>query len=194
MLTDPQRLYSTLLELLNRAVPFHTGSVQVMDDNAARIVAFRGDLDPGVVMGLRFYMDPLYPNYEVVRSQKPVSFSDIRDTYPHFATRREEFNSGNIRTWLGVPMVVANTVIGMIALDRNVVDPFDDEEIEVVQGFANHAAVALRNAATYSELQEALASGESLVREMNHRVKNSLQLVSSPSTSTQDTWWKNVQG
>lgn len=62
-----------------------------------------------------------------------MSFADIRDTYPHFATRREEFNSGKIRTWLGVPMVVASNVIGMIALDRNVVDPFDDEEIEVVQ-------------------------------------------------------------
>lgn len=179
MLTEPERLYENLLELLNRAVPFYSGSVQVMEGDSATIVAYRGDFNRDVVMGLRFHMDPLFPNYRVVTTKQPVAFADIREEYPHFYTRQDEFNSGHIRSWLGVPMVVSGTVIGMLALDRNVVDPFDDEDIRIVQAFANNAAVAIRNSGTYLQLQEAHAAGNALMREMNHRVKNSLQLVSS---------------
>ena len=179
MLTEPDRLYASLLEKLNRAVPFYSGSVQVMEGDAARVVALRGDLDPVVVLGLRFHMDPLFPNYRVLTTMKPVAFPDIRVEYPHFFTRQDEFNSGHIRSWLGVPMVASGSVIGMLALDRNVVDPFDDEDIRIVQAFADHAAVAIRNSGTYRQLQDALAAGDALMREMNHRVKNSLQLVSS---------------
>ncbi|MBN2875222.1 MAG: GAF domain-containing protein, partial [Spirochaetales bacterium] len=179
MLAEPERLYACLLEQLNKAVPFFSGSLQVMEDDSARIVAFRGPLDPDVVMGLRFRMDPLFPNYRVVMTRKPVTFADIRVDYPHFFTRQEEFNSGHIRSWLGVPMIASDSVIGMIALDRDVVDPFDGDDVRIVQAFADHAAVAIRNAGTLRELQDALSAGDALMREMNHRVKNSLQLVSS---------------
>lgn len=179
MLTDTGKLYASLLERLSRAVPFNSGSIQVLEDDATRIVAFRGGLDPEIVMNLRFPMDPLYPNYRVVTTRKPVSFPDIRVEYPHFLTRQEEFGSGHIRSWLGVPMIVSGATIGMIALDRNVVDPFRADDIRIVQGFADHAAVAIQNSVIYRKLQEALAAKDRLLRELNHRVKNNLQLVSS---------------
>jgi len=179
MLAEPERLYAGLLGHLRRAVPFFSGSLQVMEQNAARIIAFLGDMDPQVVMGLRFPMDPLFPNYEVVRTRKPVAYADIRVAYPHFHTRREEFNSGHIRSWLGVPMIAGTEVIGMIALDRVVVDPFSPDAIDIVMSFANQAAVAIQNSRTYRELQGALAVQDGLMREMHHRIKNNLQLVSS---------------
>lgn len=179
MLAEPERLYASLLERLCSVVPFTTGSLQVMEGDAARIVAFKGNLDPAVVMGLRFKMNPMFPNYEVVTRCSAVSFADIRVQYPHFWSRRDEFNSGNIRSWLGVPMVASGVVIGMLALDRNVVDPFSGESIEIAQAFANNAAVAIRNARLYADLQKSLAVQDSMMREMNHRIKNNLQLVSS---------------
>lgn len=179
MLGDTGRLYDTLLERLNAAVPFFSGSVQTLNDGVLSIVAFRGGLDPDVVMGLRFPLDPMFPNYRVVVHAASWTTSDIRLDFPHFLTRQEEFNSGHIRSWLGVPMVVGGVVIGMIALDRNEVDPFSAEEVRIVQGFANHAAVAIQNARVYAELQAALQAKDALMRELHHRVKNNMQLVSS---------------
>lgn len=179
MLTEPELLYASLLERLSSAVPFTTATMQVMDGDASRIVAFKGNLDPSVVMGLRFRMDPMFPNYEVVRRCAPVAFADVRVQYPHFWSRKEEFNSGSIRSWLGVPMVAAGAVIGMLALDRDIVDPFTDENMRIVQAFADNAAVAIRNARLYADLQKSMAVQDSMMREMNHRIKNNLQLVSS---------------
>ena len=179
MLAEPERLYASLLERLWSVVPFTTGSLQVMDGDSSRIVAFKGNLDPAVVMGLRFRMNPMFPNYEVVSRCTAVAFADIRVQYPHFWSRRDEFNSGSIRSWLGVPMVAAGAVIGMLALDRDVVDPFSEESIAIAQAFANNAAVAIRNARLYADLQKSLAVQDSMMREMNHRIKNNLQLVSS---------------
>jgi len=179
LLTEPDQLYASLFERLSSAVPFTTATLQVMDGDASRIVAFKGNLDPSVVMGLRFKMDPMFPNYEVVRRCSPVAFADVRVQYPHFLSRKEEFNSGDIRSWLGAPMVAAGVVIGMLALDRDVVDPFTDESIRIVQAFADNAAVAIRNARMYADLQKSLAVQDSMMREMNHRIKNNLQLVSS---------------
>jgi len=179
MLSDTEALYSSLLERLSRAVPFYSGSIQVLDGDSFRIIAFRGPMDPAVVMGLRFPIDPLYPNFRVASAREPIHFADIREEYPHFLTRQAEFCSGHIRSWLGVPMIVSGSIIGMIALDRNIVDRFLPEDLRIVQGFANHAAVAIQNSITYRKLEEALASKDQLMRELHHRVKNNLVLVAS---------------
>lgn len=180
-------LYHTLLERLNQAVPFDSGSLQLMDGDTLYIAAFRGSgLDPDVVSGLRFPRDPLFPNYRVIEDAAPHAVADTHVEYPHFRTRRDEFSSGYIRSWLGVPLLVDGTVTGMFALDRTVVNPFTDSEIRIAQGFADHAAVAIRNARLYSELQEALRAKDALMRELHHRVKNNLQLITSLMAIHQD--------
>jgi len=178
MLAEPDRLYASLLGRLRLAVPFSSGSLQVVDGGYTRIVAVHGGLDPDMVIGLRFALDSRYPNDEVVRTKRPVAFDDVRAEYPVFVERKDELGSGHIRSWLGAPLVAAGSVVGMLALDRDEVDPFGDGEVRIVQAFADNAAVAFRNARTYRELQDALASRDALMRETNHRVKNNLQLVS----------------
>jgi class 3 adenylate cyclase/putative methionine-R-sulfoxide reductase with GAF domain len=70
------------------------------------------------------------------------------------------------RAGIGVPILVDDDLIGVIVIVRSLDKPFEDEEIELVQTFADQAAIAIKNArlieAVERQLEQQRAIGDVL--------------------------------
>jgi signal transduction histidine kinase/CheY-like chemotaxis protein len=61
---------------------------------------------------------------------------------------------GEVRSMIGVPMLREGVLLGVIAMWRLDVSPFNRKEIDLIQTFAEQAVIAIENVRLFSELQE----------------------------------------
>ena len=111
----------------------------------------------------------------MIDSKESFAVEDITLEYPLFQAESQKYQSGNIRSWLGVPLISKDVTIGMIALDRATVDPFSEEEIRMASAIAGHAAQAIENARLFNEAAKRTNKLKAL-RLIDHAISSSFDI------------------
>jgi diguanylate cyclase (GGDEF)-like protein len=147
-----------ILEQLERVVPFDSASIQLLRDNYLEIVGGRGWPDPNSVLGIRFQVPGDNPNTTVILGKKPLVLSDAPSMHQNFMSNDFEY----IKSWLGVPLIVHEKVIGMLALDSTTPGFFTLDHARLTSTYADHVAIAIDNARLYTQEKRRLEEADVL--------------------------------
>lgn len=172
---DLDAVLGLILQQLRTVIGYDTASVQQLQGDHLTILAAQGFDESEAVVGLRFPLEDGFPNARIIRRKVPFASPDIAQDYPHFHAQSDQYFSGHIRSWMGVPLMVGDEPIGMIALDRRQVQPFTDYDVELAAAFAHHAAIAIHNANLF-ELARRRAEQLEALREATLNVTYELNL------------------
>ena len=67
-------------------------------------------------------------------------------------------NSGSIRSQVSVPLLRRGEPIGVISISRSTVRPFSEQQVALLETFADQAVIAIENARLFQELKHSNAS------------------------------------
>jgi signal transduction histidine kinase len=169
------KVLDLILKQLGAVIDFDTAALQLLEEDHLHVVACQGFDPPKRVLGIRFPLDPQFPNLRVVEEKAPLAIVGISQEYSHFQEDAEVYESGHIRAWLGVPLLVKERVIGMISLDRHKLIEFTQDDIDLAMTLANQSALAIENAHLHRTTLERAQRLE-LIAQASHRTTMILDL------------------
>lgn len=152
---DLDTVLDMILHEIQQVVPYDSASVWLCKDDKLEIIAARGFPEPEELIGTSFDLGSQdNPNTRVIQSRMPLIENDVSSTY-NTVNNGVQVNYKN-RGWMGVPMIVSDRVIGMLAFDKNIPNFYTEEQSHFALAFAAQAAIAIENARLYSDAQKEL--------------------------------------
>ncbi len=178
------KLLARVLDELQRVVPYDVASIGLQHGDRCQIVASRGmeqppakgrDIDArtderststnarcmdrrhpaGTMSAVTASLEDLALVQRVVRDRAPVIVADARREAPAEARRPME-SAAEVRSWLGLPLISRDTVIGMLAVGAHQPDTYDAESARLAFAFAHQVALAIENSRLYEQTRAQL--------------------------------------
>jgi GAF domain-containing protein/CheY-like chemotaxis protein len=183
---DVQPVFEAIAERAKLLCNAAVSGVARYDGRLVHLVAYQG-VSPEADAAMR----ALFPvpvsaatiTARAIRERVPVQTADVMADANYAA--KEAARLSGYRSNLAVPMLHDGSVIGSIAVCRAEVGLFPDNQVKLLQTFADQAVIAVENVRLFKETQEALA----------HQTASAevLQVISSSVADAQPVFDKILQ-
>jgi two-component system nitrate/nitrite sensor histidine kinase NarX len=196
-----ETLLDLVLDQLKAVVDYTGASILVLRDGHLEVRAYRGPIPKNEVNLLRFPLERALVNREVIRQRQPLIINDVLGDEPLAGmfrqTAGDELDStfGYVRSWLGVPLIFKDEMLGMLTLDHSKPDYFSNRHAELVLTFANQVGVAIENARLFEKAEVAamVAERNRLARDLHDAVTQTLFSASMIAEVLPKIWERDPQ-
>jgi PAS domain S-box-containing protein len=175
-------LLDLILDQLKTVVDYVGASILILEGEELVAQAYRGPISKAEARQIRFSLEEALVNRYVIRRREPIVIHDVRGHTPLARLFQQSAGGelgltfGYIRSWMGVPLIAKNKVLGMLTLDHSQPGFLTEQHAELVLAFANQVAVAIENARLYEHAEEAAVAAERnrLARDLHDAVTQTL--------------------
>lgn len=175
-----EELLEQVLDKLLPVVDYTGGAILTLEDGTFTLWAYQGLFPQEPKQHSCYSIDNIIGR-QLIEEQKPVLIPDVSTDTPialafRQATGLRNDRSQSIRSWMGVPLIARERVIGMLALHHREPAIYTQSNADLVMAFANHVAVAIENARLHEKAQRlaVLQERQRLARELHDSVSQAL--------------------
>lgn len=168
-----------LLDQAGRVLPYDAANVMLIENGVARIVQSvgyeRGGMSTEEVESTSYSISQLPLTQRMIILRVPYVCSDTTADPTWVLMPGFEW----VRSWLGIPIVVHDEVVGLFSLDSSQKGFYGPEHLTVIAPFAQQAAIAFENAQLFAEVQGLERVKSQMIRIASHDLRSPLARVQS---------------
>jgi signal transduction histidine kinase len=186
---DLQPIFDAILDSATRLCRADLGTLRLSEESGLRLVAVRG---APLMVSQAWSSFPVLAEKGSLPSRFAASRlpTQIPDLAALADDHQDDFSiawgNAGVRTWLVVPLLNDNEIVGIITLSRKQVRPFADKQISLFRDFAAQASIALestRRERQYRDMQSELAHANRITT-MGQLTASVVHEVKQPITAT----------
>src|SRR5262245_10674097 len=155
--TDVQPVFEAIVQSAVRLLRAHSGMLTRVAGDQLELAAFTS-IDGAYDAAIRAYWPrPLHSkggHTEAIRDRAPINIADAQDDPRVPEAGRAVARLSGVRSVASVPLLRHNEAIGTVVVNRQEPGGFTDDEIALLQTFADQAVIAIENVRLFTELQE----------------------------------------
>lgn len=184
---DLEHVLRLIFAELGRVIAYDGAAIFLADGDALVLSRAVGYGEP--YLNHRIPLSAVDPAVQVYTRRRPRVIADTTACADWIDWATGE----TIRSWMGAPLVIGATTIGVLTVDNAALAVYGDQDLRTLEAFAHQAAIAIENARLFIQARAAAAEEERrrLARELHDSVSQALFLANMNADVLPQLWEQN---